>query len=120
MTEPTTDGGAVRHGEPPYFAYLEHPDGRWYATWMTHTQPRTERGHPWHVHADYSSETRMSFQRGGDWPLALYGMRNWDFDTLEEAVAFLVRERLAPRLAAGYQVVEGRLPTEFSLPAGAR
>lgn len=112
MTESTTvqGGEAVTRGGPPYYAYLEHPDGRWYATWMTHTQPRTERGHLWHVHAEYSTEARMRFQRAADWHTAAYGTRNWDFDTLEEAADFFVAQRLTPRLAAGYRVVAGRLP----------
>ncbi len=112
MTERTTTRKAeeVSHGFPPYYAYLEHPDGRWYATWMTQSQPRTERGHPWHVHADYSSEDRLHFTRADDWFTAPYGMRNWDFDTLEEAVDFFLRERLQARLGRGYQLVQGHLP----------
>ena len=112
MTErtPARKAGGVSHGFPPYYAYLEHPDGRWYATWMTQTQPRTERGHPWHVHADYSTEDRLHFTRADDWFTAQYGMRNWNFDTLEEALDFFLRERLQTRLAHGYRLVQGHLP----------
>lgn len=100
----------VSHGPPPYYAYLEHPDGRWYATWMTHTEPRTERGHPWHVHADYSTEKRLRLSRDDNWFMAQYGMRNWDFDRLEEAVGFFLRERLQARLERGYRLVQAHLP----------
>ena len=40
--------------EPPaYFAHFSHKDGSWYRLWITHTRPKTERGHPWHLHASY-------------------------------------------------------------------
>lgn len=112
MDETQVKSTATAHSEPPYYAYLEHPDGRWYAVWMTHTQPRTPSGHPWHVHADYSSEERLEFKRAANWHTAPYGMRNWDFDTVEEATAFFTRERLTPRLKHGYAVVEGQTPTD--------
>ncbi len=94
----------VTRGFPPFFAYLEHPDGRWYAVWMTRTEPRSQRGHPWHVHADYSSEDRMRFGLAHDWYQATYGMRNWDFDTVEEAATSFWTERVQPRLQHGYQI----------------
>jgi hypothetical protein len=106
----TQTEAVITHGFPPYYAYLEHPDGRWYATWMTRTEPKTERGHPWHVHADYSSEERLEFKGAEGWFTAVYGMRNWDFDTLEEAVDFFMHERLAPRLKGDYHIVQGHLP----------
>jgi len=103
-----TDG--ITRGAPPYYAYLEHPDGRWYAAWITHTSPRTERGHPWHVHADYSREDRLRFTGQGDWYAAPYGMGNWDFNSVEDATRNFLEERLRPRLGAGYQLVQGHLP----------
>lgn len=99
-------------GAPPYYAYLEHPDGRWYAVWMTQTQPRTERGHPWHVHADYSREDRLHFTAQGEWYTAPYGMGNWDFDSVEDAIQNFLEDRLQPRLEGGYQLVQGYLPQE--------
>ena len=43
----------INHDKPPYYAYFEHADGSWYMLWMTHTKPKTERGHDWHVHATF-------------------------------------------------------------------
>jgi hypothetical protein len=106
---------ATTHGAPPFFAYLEHPEGKWYAVWMTRTEPRTSSGHPWHVHAEYSSEERLAFKRAPGWYTAPYGMRNWDFDTLEEAADHFVRERLTPRFKNGYTLVEGHLAEGWSL-----
>ncbi len=42
--------------ETPYYAHFEHPDGSWYLLWVTHTQPQTARGHPWHVHASFDKQ----------------------------------------------------------------
>ena len=33
--------------------FFRHPDGSWYRLWITRSEPKTPRGHPWHVHANY-------------------------------------------------------------------
>jgi hypothetical protein len=106
---------AVSRGFPPFHAYLEHPDGRWYAVWMTRTEPRTQRGHPWHVHVDFGRRDRLYPAFAGDWHLAAYGMRNWDYDTLEESAEAFYRERLLPRLEHGYQLMSGHLAQEWDV-----
>src|SRR5690242_20663265 len=39
--------------DEPIHAFFRHPDGSWYRLWITHTEPKTPRGHIWHVHASY-------------------------------------------------------------------
>jgi hypothetical protein len=96
--------------ETPYYAHFEHPDGSWYLLWITHTQPRTARGHPWHVHASFDKHGGIQpAVGGGEWNMAPYGMHNWDFD--EEADALKeFDERFQTRLEHGYTVVRARLP----------
>ncbi len=62
----------------PVFAHFRPPDGSWYRLWITHTPPKTERGHPWHVHASYAKTGTIA-----RWP-ARTGMNNptaWQIGT---------------------------------------
>ena len=96
--------------ETPYYAHFEHPDGSWYLLWVTHTHPRTARGHPWHVHASFDKHGTLqptAGVQGGN--MAPYGMHNWDFDTEDEALAAF-GERLRTRFDHGYQIVRAQLP----------
>jgi hypothetical protein len=96
--------------ETPYYAQLEHPDGSWYMLWVTHTQPRTERGHPWHVHASFDKHGgTQPVTRSEGWTMGPYGMHNWDFEQESEALAEFA-ERYQKRLDHGYQVVRSQLP----------
>jgi hypothetical protein len=96
--------------ETPYYAHFEHADGSWYLLWVTHTHPRTRRGHPWHVHASFDKHGVLQPVAGaGDPPLAPYGMHNWDFDSQAEAIGAF-DERLRARLDHGYQIVRSRQP----------
>ena len=86
-----------------YYVALRHPDGRWYRLWMTNTEPKTGRGHPWHVHANYDLSWTVEPRSGDDWFERPYGISNWDFNTYEQALdAFL--ERFEMRLGHGYAV----------------
>ena len=100
--------------ETPYYAHFEHPDGSWYLLWVTHTQPRTARGHSWHVHATFDKHGGIQPAVGsGDWNMGAYGMHNWDFD--EEATALAeFRERYQARLDHDYHVVREQLPEQRS------
>lgn len=91
------------------FAFFRHPDGRWYRIWMTRTQPRTQRGHPWHVHVSYDQGGSLAPVAGPQWHEAAYGMANWDFDDLEAALV-AYRRRARDRAARGYSLVEGCVP----------
>src|SRR5438045_8017143 len=82
--------------ETPYYAHFEHPDGSWYLLWVTHTQPQTERGHPWHVHASFDKHGGIQPVISAEgWNMGAYGMHNWDFDDEAAAVsAFSERMQL--------------------------
>lgn len=98
---------------PLVYAYFEHPDGSWYRLWITHTSPRTRRGHPWHVHATYDKTGTLAPVANTPWYEQPYGFANWDFDSEAEALAAF-RTRAAERLAHGYEIREGAVP----VPAG--
>jgi hypothetical protein len=99
----------MEHALP--FALFRHADGSWYRLWVTHTEPKTDRGHPWHVHASYDKTGTTAPVAGTRWYDQAYGMANWDFATRDEAVReFLQRAR--ERLAHGYELREGALPEE--------
>src|SRR5437870_3869785 len=68
-------------------AFFRHPDGSWYRLWMTHSEPKTPRGHPWHVHANYDKSGSMAPVAGVEWYEQPYGIANWDFDSEEDARA---------------------------------
>ena len=65
----------------PIYAHFTHPDGSWYRLWITQTQPKTERGHPWHLHASYDKTGTIAPIGGTLWYQQSYGMSNWDFGT---------------------------------------
>lgn len=92
----------------PYYAAFRHPDSRWYRLWMTHTQPKTGRGHPWHVHASYDLQGTTEPSRESGWFNAPYGISNWDFNCYEDAIEEFMR-RFQQRIDHGYTVQETNL-----------
>ncbi len=95
----------------PVYAYFRHPDGSWYRLWITYTTPKTERGHPWHLHATYDKTGTLAPVAGTRWYEQPYGMANWDFDIEVEAYAAF-RARAEERLEHGYELREGAIPEE--------
>lgn len=106
---------SITRGEPPYYAYFEHPDGSWYMLWMTETEPKTRRGHPWHVHATFDKlgATRPALEN--PWFEAAYGAHNWDFDEEAEAVEYFLEERYLPRLRHGYKLITGHIHPDWPI-----
>lgn len=95
--------------DKPVYALFCHPDGSWYRLWITHTTPKTERGHAWHLHATYDKTGTIAPVANTAWYEQPYGMANWDFDSETDAYdAF--RERADERLGHGYEVREGAVP----------
>lgn len=90
------------------YAMFTHEDGSWYRLWLTHTKPKTKRGHPWHLHASYDKSGTLAPIEGSTWYEQPYGMSDWDFDTEAEAVA-AYRERAAERVEHGYVLREGAM-----------
>ncbi len=88
------------------YAHFKHPDGSWYRLWITHSQPKTERGHPWHLHASYDKTGTIAPIGGARWYEQPYGMSNWDFDVQDDVLAAF-RARAAERLEHGYELREG-------------
>lgn len=84
-------------------AHFDHPDGSWYRLWITHSEPKTERGHRWHLHATYDKSGTLTPVVDSRWYEQPYGMANWDFDTQEEAVAAF-QQRIEERIAHGYKL----------------
>jgi hypothetical protein len=104
--------------QTPFYAHLEHADGSWYLLWVTHTQPRTSRGHSWHVHASFDKHGgTQPVTRSEGWTMGPYGMHNWDFDAEAAALAEFAT-RYEARLKHGYQVVRSQLPKQ--LESGSR
>lgn len=99
----------------PVYATFHHPDGSWYRLWITHTAPKTTRGHPWHLHAVYDKTGTLAPIVDTRWYEQPYGMANWDFDTKADVLA-AYRTRAAERLAHGYKLQEGTVP-EIDFPA---
>ena len=92
-----------------HYAHFTHPDGSWYRLWITRSEPKTARGHPWHLHAAYDKTGTIAPIAGTRWYEQPSGMSNWDFDTEAEALAAF-RTRAAERLKHGYEVREGSVP----------
>ena len=97
------------HAEGRHFAHFSHQDGSWYRLWITQSQPKTARGHPWHLHASYDKTGTVAPIAGTRWYEQPYGMANWDFDTEAEVLAAF-NERAAERLKHDYELREGALP----------
>jgi hypothetical protein len=95
--------------DQPIYAFFRHPEGSWYRLWITHTAPKTARGHPWHVHANYDKSGTTAPVAGVAWYTQPYGMANWPFDTRADALAEFHR-RSADRLDNGYELREGAIP----------
>ncbi len=95
--------------DTPVYALFRHPDSSWYRLWVTRTTPRTERGHPWHLHASYDKSGTIAPIAGTKWYEQPYGMSDWDFDTLDETLAAF-RRRAAERIEHGYELREGEIP----------
>jgi hypothetical protein len=103
----------IVHEEPPYYAYFQHDDGSWYMLWMTQTDPKTERGHEWHVHASYDKYGSTSPNLESKWYERPYGTANWDFDSLESAIDHFYKERFLLRLKHGYELIMANIPEEW-------
>jgi hypothetical protein len=99
--------------ETPYYAHFEHPDGSWYLLWVTRTHPRSERGHPWHVHASFDKHGGLQPAIGAEgWNMGPYGMHNWDFDGEDDALKEF-GDRMRARFEHGYQIMRARLPEKY-------
>lgn len=103
----------IVHIDSPYYAYFEHPDGSWYMLWMTQTQPKTTRGHNWHVHASFDKYRTTLPNLESRWYDKPYGMSNWDFDSLDEAVEYFHKERFLLRLEHGYELIAANIPEDW-------
>ena len=103
--EPESESEIESESEPCYHAEFRHPDGRWYRLWMTRTEPKTGRGHPWHVHASYDLGGTMQPGEEHGWTEQAYGIKNWDFYAYDDALAAFV-ERFQRRIDHGYTVAE--------------
>src|SRR5437588_11422972 len=90
-------------------AFFRHSDGSWYRLWVTRSEPKTPRGHPWHVHASYDKSGASAPVAGARWFDQPYGMANWDFESADGARAEF-RRRAEDRLAHGYELLEGAVP----------
>ena len=103
----------IIHETPPYYAYFEHPDGSWYMLWMTRTRPKTLRGHEWHVHASFDKHGTTLPNLESEWYKKPYGMSNWDFASLDEAVEHFHEERFLLRLKHGYELLVANIPEDW-------
>jgi predicted DNA-binding WGR domain protein len=91
------------------YGHFTHPDGSWYRLWITRSQPKTARGHAWHLHASYDKTGTMAPIGGTRWYEQPYGISDWDFNSEAEALAAF-RKRADERLEHGYELREGTLP----------
>ena len=103
----------IIHEKPPYYAYFEHAYGNWYMLWMTHTKPKTERGHDWHVHATFEKHDATKPNLDSEWYEKPYGTSNWDFDSFEKALEYFYKERYLLRLQHGYELVIANIPEDW-------
>ena len=74
------------------FAFFRHPDGSWYRLWTTRSEPKTGRGHPWHLHASYDKSGTVAPVAGTRWYELPYGNANWNFESEADALS-ACRER---------------------------
>jgi len=93
----------------PVFALFRHEDGSWYRLWITHSEPKTGRGHRWHLHASYDKTGTLAPVAGTLWHEQPYGMSNWDYDSEGDALEEF-RRRAAERFEHGYTLREGAIP----------
>jgi hypothetical protein len=93
----------------PAYAMFRHADGSWYRLWITRTEPKTGRGHRWHLHAGFDKSGTVAPVAGTRWYEVPYGMADWDFET-EAAAVEAFRSRAGERLAHGYELREGAVP----------
>lgn len=103
----------IIHEGPPYYAYFEHTDGSWYMLWMTRTDPKTLRGHEWHVHASFDKYGSTMPKLESGWYEKPYGTSNWDFDSLEDAIDYFYKERFLLRLKHGYKLIIASIPRDW-------
>jgi hypothetical protein len=106
-------GKKIVHEDPPYYAYFEHSDGSWYMLWMTRSRPKTTRGHEWHVHASFDKHRTSMPNLESNWHEKPYGMSNWDFGSLEEAIDYFYNKRFLLRLKHGYDLIAANIPEDW-------
>jgi hypothetical protein len=113
-------GGGTAMAQKLLYAFYRHPDGSWYRIWMTHSEPKTPRGHEWHVHASFDKSGATAPVAGFKWYDQPYGMANWDFDSFAEAVKEFDRHG-EDRLGHGYDLLEsgGRVVHSAAVTKGA-
>jgi hypothetical protein len=104
----------IIHDKPPYYAYFEQPDGSWYMLWMTSSQPKTQRGHNWHVHASFDKYKTSLPNLESGWYEKPYGMSNWNFDSFEKALEYFYEERFLLRLKHGYKLLVANIPEDWT------
>lgn len=92
-----------------YYAYFEHPDGKWYMLWITHTKPKTQRGHAWHVHRTYDPWGTSFPNLDAKWWTRPCGQSNDDFNDHFQAVAKF-KEIYKERIDKGYICKSGLMP----------
>ncbi|MER3447055.1 MAG: hypothetical protein C4291_09520 [Candidatus Dadabacteria bacterium] len=80
---------------------------------MTEIYPKTERGHRFHAHSNYDKlgvvKPNLEIKCYGQ----SYGMKNWDFHMLDDAVAHFYHKRFLPRIEHGYRLVIGNIPYQW-------
>jgi len=103
---------AVTYGEPPYYAYFEHPDGSWYMLWITYL--RDDQENRWSVHATYDKRGATEPKLDGEWYKQPHGAKNWSFNTIEETLDHFYQKRYLPRIKHGYRLVIGNIPEDWS------
>ena len=81
--------------------------------WMTRTQPKTVRGHKWHVHASFDKYRTALPNLESKWYEKPYGMWNWDSDSLENSVKRFYEDRFLLRLKHGYELVTANIPEDW-------
>ena len=94
---------------------------QWYYLWTTETEPKTTRGHKFHVHADYDLVGNTILVLSKNWYRKLFGIMNHDFNDRTEMIEDFLR-LVDKRMDRGFQLrksesnLPGRLqPTLFDL-----
>jgi hypothetical protein len=81
--------------------------------WMTRTQPKTQRGHQWHVHASFDKYRTSLPNLQSRWYEKPYGISDWDFGSFEEAADYFYKERFLLRLKHGYELIVANIPESW-------